>query len=399
MWKAQVRETHSKHRHLSLLSFIAAVLTASAAYASRNVGGIFFASFFFLISSLRFARLTNFIVLVSSITLSLSIAEITIGLLAPPHPQGNTTYFSPDSDYMKKFHAYRTMSPLGFLPLPGNYTSKKLSRNGDILYDVTYSIGDDGFRITPQSNNSVQIHINFLGCSFTFGEGLNDDATLPFSLQASDEHISVKNYGMHGYGVHQALRIAETMSLTGDINFLLTAPWHSERSACIPIFGQGSPRYILKNGQATLDGKCPIPDGDSVRTRILDHSHLYRQIKQLLRERSQDGEIDLYLALVEKLHIASLDHGQRFIVGFIKADDGWFSGTYTNQKIMDHLASMGIELLDLTLAPSDDQLGKEYFIHELDRHPSAQANMARATLLRQYLKDHPIPGNQTLRSH
>lgn len=399
MWKTQARETNFKRRHLCLLAFITAVLTASTAYASRNVGGIFLASFFFLISLLRFARLTNFIVLASSITLSLSIAEIAIGLLKNPPPQGDATYFSPDSDYMKKFHAYRTMSPFGFLPLHGNYTSKKLSRNGDILYDVTYSIGDDGFRITPQSNDSVQVHINFLGCSFTFGEGLNDNETLPFSLQASNEHISVKNYGMHGYGVHQALRIVETKSLTGDINFLLTAPWHSERSACIPIFGQGSPRYILKDGQATLDGKCPIPDGDSVRARILDHSHLYHQIKQLLRERSQDGEIDLYLALLQKLHIASLEHGQRFIVGFIKANDGWFSGTYTNQKIMDLLASMGIEFLDLTLAPSDDQLDKEYFIHELDRHPSAQANMARATLLRRYLEDHPIPGDQALRSH
>lgn len=44
----------------------------------------------------------------------------------------------------------------------------------EIVYDVVYSIFENGLRYTKCNFNAQQTYI-FLGCSFTFGAGLNDD--------------------------------------------------------------------------------------------------------------------------------------------------------------------------------------------------------------------------------
>lgn len=329
--------------------------------------------------------------------LSLALAEFTTGMVGQPRVtlgKDRTTYFSPDSDMVKRWDVYHSMSELGFLPLPGRYTSKRLSAEGEVIYDVIYSIGDDRFRVTSQSNHAAQLHMNFFGCSFMFGEGLNDNETLPYFLHAIANHIDVKNYEMSGYGVHQALRILErSQDVAGNINFLLTAPWHAERSACVPAFGQGSPKYILGgDDRLVLDGSCPKPeDWNSLGSRILSHSNLYRQINQFIHEQSQDGEIELYLATIKQLDRLSRARGQRFLVGFIMADEDWFSGTFSNQKIIDRLAGMGIDMIDLTLAPDTGRMGREYYIHRLDRHPSAKANESRALLIKHYLTKDSSP--------
>jgi hypothetical protein len=378
---------------VSLSALSLAILIAWLSFTTKSFGGMGLAFFFVLISLLSFTGPTNALVLLAFTTLSLTAAEFTTGIFNKYRAAPQTTHFSPDSDYVIQRDAYRSMSELGFLPLPGRYTSKKLSEGGDTVYDVVYSIGEDRFRITPQTNHTAQIHINFFGCSFTFGEGLNDNETLPYFTHFLADHISVKNYGMHGYGVHQALRILEgTQDVRGNINFMLTAPWHAERSACVPDYGQGSPKYTLRDdGRLALDGNCPKPPHwDSLRNRIPRHSNLYRQVNQFIREQRQDGEIDLYLAIINQLNTLSHARGQRFIVGFIKAQDNWFSGKYSNLKIMDQLTKMGIEVIDLTLASSSEQLAREYYIHHLDRHPSAKANEARAMLLKKYLDKGPV---------
>jgi len=283
---------------------------------------------------------------------------------------------------------YWSKSDLGFQPPPGRHTSKKLTSAGEVVYDAVYSIGEDGFRITPVIHTG-SIHINFFGCSLMFGEGLNDDETLPYFLHELDLRISVKNFAWHGYGVHQALRILESIRDTkGNINFLLTSPWHAERSACVPDYSKGSPRYILSDdGRVVLDGTC----GFQLRflERVLNHSHIYQLVRLALRE-DQDRQIDLYLAIIERMNNLSQDRNQRFIIGFYKAENAWFTGKNSNETIVKQLNRKGIEVIDLTLAPSADQLSKEYYLHTLDKHPSAKANKVRAKLLKEYLENKHI---------
>ena len=190
---------------VSFITFTLAALIAWFSFRARSVGGTLLAIVFLFLSLLPTTGATNILVLLSSVTFSLALAEFSIDIFSN---NDVSTYSSPESDYAKP--SYWSKSDLGFQALPGRYTSKKLTAGGDAVYDVAYLIGEDGFRITALNNSSARIHINFFGCSLTFGEGLNDDQTLPHFLHAIDNSISVKNFGWHGYGVHQALRILES---------------------------------------------------------------------------------------------------------------------------------------------------------------------------------------------
>jgi len=73
------------------------------------------------------------------------------------------------------------------------------------LYDVTYTIGDDGLRITPKYElNELDQCIVIFGGSFTLGEGLNDEESMPY-LIGNFSKFNTYNLGFYGYGPHQML--------------------------------------------------------------------------------------------------------------------------------------------------------------------------------------------------
>lgn len=67
----------------------------------------------------------------------------------------------------------------GYSPAPGVHRSLRNTKDGELVYDVQYAIGHHNYRKTLTSNDSSKECLFFYGGSFTFGEGLNDDVTLP----------------------------------------------------------------------------------------------------------------------------------------------------------------------------------------------------------------------------
>jgi hypothetical protein len=142
-------------------------------------------------------------------------------------------YFSPK--YFKE-------TDIGYVANPDLHSARKLSKQGDIIYDVHYSIDNDGFRLTKLTNNEQPHRINFFGCSMTFGEGMNDEETLPYFVQKNLQEVKVKNFGWHGYGAHQALAILQSSRDTrGDINFSLRCRG-MHRDQLVSTHGQAAPR-------------------------------------------------------------------------------------------------------------------------------------------------------------
>lgn len=74
----------------------------------------------------------------------------------------------------------------------GVYSSIKLVEE-DTVYSVRYTIKDK-MRFTPNSNYYSNKTSIFLGCSQTFGEGLNDNQTLPYYYNEmfEDKHATSK---------------------------------------------------------------------------------------------------------------------------------------------------------------------------------------------------------------
>src|SRR3984957_9673624 len=109
---------------------------------------------------------------------------------------------------------------------PGRYHDYRMDFAGRPIYSVNYTIDRDLLRQTLSCKKGSAIV--FFGCSFTFGEGVNDDQTLPqnFANQL-DRKVRVLNLGFSGYGPQQFLREEETGRFDHAPNILQPAP-HAE---------------------------------------------------------------------------------------------------------------------------------------------------------------------------
>jgi len=319
------------------------------------------------------------IVLVS-VLLAVAAADFIVGMALSNQ---QTTFSDPESDYARGY--FSSNADLGYQPEPGEHTSRKIAaENGETIYDVVYTVGSDGFRYTPSSQEKP-ITINMFGGSFIFGEGLNDNETLPYYLSETLD-LAVKSYGVHGYGMHQALAILQRSSPPdGEINIFLTAPWHALRSACKPGYATGTPKYVLDRKVLVRDGVCLNPAGLSgIAAKILSQSNIFNYLIGL---KSNTGvitsdDLDLYFAIMNEAYNVSKSRGQKVIIAFIKAnsEDLKDSGL-NNHEISRQLSKASDFLVDVTLAEYREELDPRYYIHELDQHPSAEANRARAKML------------------
>lgn len=74
-------------------------------------------------------------------------------------------------------------------------------------YDVVYSVYNNGLRYVKCDSSSADSYA-FLGCSFTFGDGVNDDETLPYYFsELYNFKSNVLNLGVRGHSSNTALNI------------------------------------------------------------------------------------------------------------------------------------------------------------------------------------------------
>lgn len=355
-------------------------------YSARSFAGMLSGLALALMALALVAKpLRTGLTLLVSLMLALSLAEVALGLL--PEPEAAQAKLDPTTDYVKHYWSH---TDIGALPRPGKHTTRKIAPDGTEIYATSYTIGNDGFRVTPGNPANSKKRVNFLGCSHTFGEGLADDQTLPAQVQKRLPDVTVRNFGIHGYGMHQALALMQSdRDMSGQVNVAVTVPWHAERSACVPAYTLGSPRYVLQtDGTVVRDGVCggiayyPL-------SRLLSLSKVYSLAKTALQtQQSQDAQIDLYLALLREMAKLSASRQQVLTIGFFKADPEWFTGTYTNEKVLKAIKSLNLEVIDLTLSDKPEHQGKPLILHPLDEHASALANEITGPLVSASLAKH-----------
>ena len=104
---------------------------------------------------------------------------------------------------------FQSDSVLGYKPEAGVMVGSQKSNGAQPIYDVSYHFGEDGCRITPESQVEGDPVVLFFGGSFTFGEGVNDDQTLPNQFCLAAVGTRVVNAGFCGYGTQQMLASLE----------------------------------------------------------------------------------------------------------------------------------------------------------------------------------------------
>jgi len=378
------------------------------AYSNRSVGSFFWGVSFILVVIAIYSRfLKNTLIILISITATLALVENALGLMQELQKKtGNGPFAYFDSAQTYNTPAYWHLGPFGSQPKPGAFTAIKMAAPNKPVYDVIFTIGSDGFRVTPVYGYASEVNagagkserrVNFLGDSFTFGEGVQDNQTLPYYFAQLKNHsatptLFVKNYGIHGWGMQQALAIIQSpIATNADLQFALTAPWHASRSACADSFSLGSPKYkLLSNGLVERDGYCRsfgwVEHSPKPIRALITSSKIFNLVQDsLLVTKNQDDQVRLYLGILKTMQSDLSAKGQKLVIGFIKADDNWFLGSYNNEKILAEINAMGISTIDMTLANKNENLDPKFYIHELDKHPSPAGHKARANLLVQYL--------------
>ncbi len=108
---------------------------------------------------------------------------------------------------------------LGYIPKP-NVTVESIRKynDGEVIYRALYSTDREGRRITPVDSPQARKRFAlFFGCSFTFGEGVAADETLPHFVGKLARCYTPYNYGFSGYGPQQMLAKLQSRTLTGEI--------------------------------------------------------------------------------------------------------------------------------------------------------------------------------------
>src|SRR6266545_3085844 len=281
----------------------------------------------------------------------------------------------------------------GFLQLKPNAKARSVRlQKGVVRYDATYTSNQHGFRNTPAADPTKPTVV-FLGCSFAFGRGLNDDDTLPNLLVLhSGRQLSAMNFAMAGHAPNNALMMFEeekerpsTEGLNVAAGVYVTMWDHPRRILGGRFWTKGYPRYVLRNG---------LPVRDGVITRSLD----YRPGMWGLRERAlynlrkvafldvlidagiqQDSflsnalldararhNLDLYTAILKRV---SEIFEARYHAPFVVV--AWLRDTPDDRAMYQALMNAGLRLIDLSdlISGREDSLTIPH-----DGHPNAFAN-------------------------
>ena len=245
------------------------------------------------------------------------------------------------------------------------------SDKASVLYDVRYSLYDGGdIRYTKCDINS-KISYVFLGCSFAFGYGVNDDQTLPYCFSRKmGFKVNVLNCGVRGHSSNAALNI-----LNGSLI----------ENTC-------------KNSDIKNFFYEMILDQIYRNFRILDASDAKRYKNNKLSYIYQPyGKIKILFArsyIFRKIFLPYIDeHNLEFYTGYMVKSliemDNIVRKKYNSkltivmwpefkQVFIDELRNRGLDVIVLPKNFNSESLG--YRI-PYDRHPTAKANEEIAEIL------------------
>jgi hypothetical protein len=273
---------------------------------------------------------------------------------------------------------FREHDVLGYGPRPGISCSLTGHVGAERVYEAEYHIDERGLRSTPGASSTTRGSILFFGGSFTFGEGVDDAETLPYSTGTKVEgEYAAHNLGFHGYGPHQMLAALEF----GVVDALVEEPpgyvvyqgipGHVPRVAGFTSWDLHGPKYVLTDGgDAVFAG--PFHEGWRLKLLLkLRKSFLLSFLEQGLLWRVGQPEVDLYLGIIDRSRriVEERYEGAEFhVVFWDHEEDAW------NDAIVDGLSERGIRVHRIThILPGIRPGDPSYVLHDKNRHPNPRA--------------------------
>jgi hypothetical protein len=307
---------------------------------------------------------------------------------------------------------------LGWAPAKGMRTRATLFHHGRPVYDVTQTIDSNGLRISaPAGKAPPDGTVIFFGCSFTFGDGLQDDETLPYQVcTQSRGRWRAINFAFGSYGPHQMLAAIEDGRVRRVVD---SRPRYAiyvaiiEHGARAGRQGQdGAPRYRLDpdgeprlNGHFHDEGRAPgflgshvfriIPGAAPWLRWQLGKSSIYRKTctRNAATTLTTLDDIHLSLAIVRKSRELLLEDypGLEFHVIFWPTQFTQCRALHREMLDGFRQLNMPVHRVEEILPGYDlevpDRYQTRYVLAPSDWHPNALANR----LLAQYVVTKILP--------
>jgi hypothetical protein len=125
---------------------------------------------------------------------------------------------------------YESSPELGFQNKPDIVVKSVQFHNDKAVYNVTHTTDEFGRRITPLRPGQEKF-ILFMGDSYTFGWGVEDEEALPYQAAELATDYAVYNYGVNAYGTNHLLAKLEQGNLRQEV--------HQEKGILVYTFIDG----------------------------------------------------------------------------------------------------------------------------------------------------------------
>jgi hypothetical protein len=263
---------------------------------------------------------------------------------------------------------------LGYGPVKDTVVRAQLKQGTRTVYDVAYTLGVNGLRVSRRQPIPGESCLLFFGDSFTFGVGVDDHETSP-SVVADRSGYPVYNFGFVGYGPHQMLRAIESGLVERTVRCRPVAVVyqalmeHGARASGWSEWDRSGPKYMLSGGTPRYAGHFD----DYIEAKLqmqIKKSFLYtRYVSTSLPIRVRQSRLLLELVHAARQHLRRLYPSASFHMVL------WnFGPEDRSQRILiEGLRGRGIEV---TLATSilPNFPGPAFELGGGDHHPSPLAH-------------------------
>jgi hypothetical protein len=260
-----------------------------------------------------------------------------------------------------------------------------------VLFNVNYTIDPDGLRIAPPYRKDDLIGTAiFFGCSFTFGEGLEDSETLPYQIGSqSGGRYRTFNFAFEGYSpAHMLAEIEHGMvqrvvDTTPRYAYYVAIPNHVWRVAGRVAWGGHAPRYVVDadgtvRQEGNFENRKPLALQLGLGSRVdrqLGKSAIWRMLS-MGDFRITDDDFRTYFAVVRRsqMLLAAQYAGIQFRV-LLWPNQHVAQQREAYEKLREGFSRMGIPV-DLVedILPNYSTDRSPYILSSTDHHPNALAN-------------------------
>lgn len=291
------------------------------------------------------------------------------------------------------YGTYRDL-PFPILVQPGSVVKSKW--DGTLIFQNEFAIDSFARRIYSRKSQETSKYLLFLGCSFTFGEGLADAETLPFSTYQSLNHVAVYNYGISGASPgHLLFRLnvidkSEVVENEGWVVYPFLDQHISRLIGRMSVLGTGDFKKSLHfkfddKDQLTTDGR--FEDVWPLRVWIyqwLSRSHIVQFFGIDFPFRWSDEDFTFTTKILKQIQTQAQKklNAKGLIVVFLP-------GQKLSKDLIPHLEHAKIRYLDYSRWDIKKLTAGPAYI-PLDGHPTAEANKVLGESLAREISTHHL---------